>query len=166
MTREIDGGGAGHDHVVVGGAPFDEQFAAVQFQGRDTVGEVATRGGDLMIAGTTSFDNSQTSLAAIMKEWTANLAFDQRVKDLTGVSSPKFAKRLNGNVFLVSSTVQNDDAPNVAVGGKGLAWKRYDSRPGTTYLIRPDRYVAARWRAHDPAAVSAALARATARSHA
>ena len=58
--------------------------------------------------------------------------------------------------------------PPCAVAGNGLAWQRYDSRPGTTYLIRPDRYVAARWRTYDPAAVSAALdARPdTGRSHA
>ena len=35
----------------------------------------------------------------------------------------------------------------------GLSATRYDARPGTTYLIRPDRYVAARWRRHDPDAV-------------
>lgn len=63
-----------------------------------------------------------------------------------------------------------DGVTGVAVGGNGLAWRRYDARPGTTYLIRPDRYVAARWRSHDPAAVAAALERAqgrnTGRSHA
>ena len=57
-------------------------------------------------------------------------------------------------------------ATAVPVAGNGLAWQRYDSRPGTTYLIRPDRYVAARWRTYDPAAVSTALDRATGRSHA
>ena len=49
------------------------------------------------------------------------------------------------------------------VDGSGLAATRYDARPGTTYLIRPDRYVAARWRRHDADAVQAALARATGR---
>ncbi len=42
------------------------------------------------------------------------------------------------------------DAPSgatvVDMGGDGLAWQRYDARPGTVYLVRPDRYVAARWR--------------------
>lgn len=43
----------------------------------------------------------------------------------------------------------------------GLARQRYDARPGTTYLLRPDRYVAARWRRFDAAAVGRAVARAS-----
>jgi 3-(3-hydroxy-phenyl)propionate hydroxylase len=46
------------------------------------------------------------------------------------------------------------------VDAEGLAAARYDGRPGTAYLIRPDRHVAARWRALDPGALAAALARA------
>jgi len=53
------------------------------------------------------------------------------------------------------------DVPVVALECSGLAARRYDAQPGTTYLIRPDRYVAARWRQYDRAAVRAALARAT-----
>ena len=45
---------------------------------------------------------------------------------------------------------------------KGLVAERYDGRPGTTYLIRPDQHVAARWRHFDPAAIQAAIARAIA----
>ena len=45
---------------------------------------------------------------------------------------------------------------------QGLVAKRYDGRPGTVYLIRPDQHVAARWRRFDPAAVQAALQRALA----
>lgn len=40
--------------------------------------------------------------------------------------------------------------------------QRFDARPGTTYLIRPDQHVAARWRAFDVHALLSALARATA----
>ena len=44
---------------------------------------------------------------------------------------------------------------------QALAARRYDARPGTCYLIRPDQHVAARWRRFDASAVQAALARAT-----
>ena len=53
------------------------------------------------------------------------------------------------------------DVPVVALECSGLAARRYDAQPGTTYLIRPDRYVAARWRRYDRLTVRAALARAT-----
>ena len=43
----------------------------------------------------------------------------------------------------------------------GLARDRYDAQPGTTYLIRPDQHVAARWRRFDLTAIAAARARAT-----
>lgn len=43
----------------------------------------------------------------------------------------------------------------------GHAFRRYDARHGTYYLIRPDQHVAARWRKFDAAAVGAALERAT-----
>jgi 3-(3-hydroxy-phenyl)propionate hydroxylase len=49
----------------------------------------------------------------------------------------------------------------VKIEEEGLARQRYDARPGTAYLIRPDRYVAARWRKADETAVWAALRRAT-----
>jgi 3-(3-hydroxy-phenyl)propionate hydroxylase len=39
--------------------------------------------------------------------------------------------------------------------------ERYDAKDGTTYLLRPDQHVAARWRAFDANAVRGALARAT-----
>jgi 3-(3-hydroxy-phenyl)propionate hydroxylase len=42
----------------------------------------------------------------------------------------------------------------------GLVGTRYDAEPGTAYLLRPDGYVAARFRHPTPAALDAALARA------
>jgi 3-(3-hydroxy-phenyl)propionate hydroxylase len=61
----------------------------------------------------------------------------------------------------------------VQVGGKpvagatvvedpeGLAARRYDARPGTVYLLRPDQHVCARWREFDLPGVRAAIARAS-----
>jgi 3-(3-hydroxy-phenyl)propionate hydroxylase len=42
----------------------------------------------------------------------------------------------------------------------GLAGTRYDAKPGTAYLLRPDGYVAARFRHPTRSALDAALARA------
>ncbi|MCO4891534.1 FAD-dependent oxidoreductase [Cupriavidus sp. WGtm5] len=44
---------------------------------------------------------------------------------------------------------------------EGLAAARYGATRGTCYLVRPDQHVCARWHRPDPAAIRAALARAT-----
>jgi 3-(3-hydroxy-phenyl)propionate hydroxylase len=54
-----------------------------------------------------------------------------------------------------------EPAPGALHDVQGLAARRYDARPGTCYLIRPDQHVAARWRRFGEGAVRAALARAT-----
>ena len=64
------------------------------------------------------------------------------------------------------------DAPDgvgvIRIGGSdgfadsaGLVGARYDAEPGTAYLLRPDGYVAARFRQPTRSALDAALARAT-----
>jgi 3-(3-hydroxy-phenyl)propionate hydroxylase len=58
-------------------------------------------------------------------------------------------------------------APVLSVGADlvddaGLLAARYDGQTGTTYLIRPDQHVAARWRTFDAAEVAVAMARACA----
>ncbi len=57
-----------------------------------------------------------------------------------------------------------EPAPDALHDAQGLAARRYDARPGTCYLIRPDQHVAARWRRFNDSAVRAALARATAQT--
>ncbi len=49
------------------------------------------------------------------------------------------------------------DAPGNIVDHEGLFALRYDARPGTAYLIRPDQHVAGRWRAMDATRVAAML---------
>ena len=44
---------------------------------------------------------------------------------------------------------------------QGLAARRLDARSGTSYLLRPDQHVCARWRRPDEAGVRAALQRAS-----
>ncbi|MBS28696.1 MAG: FAD-dependent oxidoreductase [Alphaproteobacteria bacterium] len=61
------------------------------------------------------------------------------------------------------------DAPSidglnlVLIDATGLASDRYDARPGTCYLFRPDQHVAARWRHFNADAVTEAWNRACAR---
>ncbi|TXI72403.1 MAG: FAD-dependent oxidoreductase, partial [Limnohabitans sp.] len=49
----------------------------------------------------------------------------------------------------------------VIVDAQGWIAKRYDGKAGTTYLLRPDQHVAARWRQLNAAQVQQAVARAT-----
>jgi 3-(3-hydroxy-phenyl)propionate hydroxylase len=48
----------------------------------------------------------------------------------------------------------------VLVDAQGWMAKRYDGQPGTTYLLRPDQHVLARWRSLDSARLQTAMARA------
>jgi len=65
-------------------------------------------------------------------------------------------------LVIVSAGVPLPAGADAAQDSHGLAARRYDGRPRTTYLLRPDQHVAARWRSLDLAAVRAALHRATA----
>ena len=74
-------------------------------------------------------------------------------------------------VFGESPVQASQDGPAysvLSVGGdltdsEGLLTQRYDGKPGTVYLIRPDQHVAARWRSYDAAKVQAAIAHAIAK---
>jgi len=54
------------------------------------------------------------------------------------------------------------NAGNGLTDSESLAAQRYDLRPGTVYLIRPDQHVCARWRRPTAAQVGAAIKRALA----
>ncbi len=82
-------------------------------------------------------------------------------------------QRLQGNGF--AALVFDGDGAAVAAGAQGLlpvdlvrlsatgtAAERYDARPGTVVLLRPDQHLCARWRQPSAADVAAALRRALA----
>jgi 3-(3-hydroxy-phenyl)propionate hydroxylase len=50
------------------------------------------------------------------------------------------------------------------VDSTGMIAQRYDAKPGTAYLFRPDQHVCARWRRFDLRRVREAIVRATGRS--
>jgi 3-(3-hydroxy-phenyl)propionate hydroxylase len=67
-------------------------------------------------------------------------------------------------VHLIWITARDQPSPgNVSAMSDrdGLVARRLDGRPGSVYLIRPDQHVAARWRTFQPAALHAAMRRAT-----
>jgi 3-(3-hydroxy-phenyl)propionate hydroxylase len=76
---------------------------------------------------------------------------------LTFGGAPAQSEISFGNIRARVAVVGRDliDADGVLAG-------RYDGQKGTTYLIRPDQHVAARWREFDPAKIRKALARAVA----
>ncbi|RYX94675.1 MAG: FAD-dependent oxidoreductase [Comamonadaceae bacterium] len=63
----------------------------------------------------------------------------------------------SAGVAVVTVRIPIDDAHALAV-------QRYDARPGTVYLLRPDQHVCARWRHADAADVRGALDRALAKA--
>ena len=85
-----------------------------------------------------------------------------------GSSVPAEAVRSLARDGIACTVVQVGGAPAngacLIEDSEGLAVKRYDARPGTCYLLRPDQHVCARWRAFDLGAVRAAILRASAQS--
>jgi 3-(3-hydroxy-phenyl)propionate hydroxylase len=103
----------------------------------------------------------------------------------TSMPDAPIATCAGGSIFLTDAFVKTGtrftllefrnaaavDAPDgvgvIQIGGNdgfsdaaGLVGARYDAEPGTTYLLRPDGYVAARFRHPTKSALDAALARA------
>ncbi len=65
------------------------------------------------------------------------------------------------NELLFASATPAGEVRNGQIIASAEWIARYDARPGTTYLFRPDQHVCARWRQYNQTAVRAAIARAT-----
>jgi 3-(3-hydroxy-phenyl)propionate hydroxylase len=92
---------------------------------------------------------------------------------IDGAGRPCFLTEILGRDFTLV-VASNGNMPNVPAGmslvligeggayldSQGLFAQRYDATPGCAYLLRPDTYVAARWRLFDLASLKDALNRA------
>eukprot|EP01034_Spumella_vulgaris_P028641 gene28641-35535_t len=65
------------------------------------------------------------------------------------------------DTLIVSATPLQVEGAKVLVDAQGWMAKRYDAKPGTTYLLRPDQHVVARWRMWSATAIQTALKHAT-----
>jgi 3-(3-hydroxy-phenyl)propionate hydroxylase len=95
--------------------------------------------------------------------WEGGLAPGQALVDAP-VGNNWLIDRLGVDFSLLVFGDETIDIAGVTVidmGDDMLARQRYDGRPGTAYLVRPDRYIAARWRRLDKEAVEKAILRAT-----
>lgn len=86
------------------------------------------------------------------------LHFAESAPDLTPLAG------LDLRVVVVAPTSRTLPGTEILYDPQGLAAARYGAGPGTTYLIRPDAHVAARFPTLDPDSVARALARAQGRS--
>jgi 3-(3-hydroxy-phenyl)propionate hydroxylase len=77
---------------------------------------------------------------------------------IPGANPPKNAVAVTP--LIISPRALDIPGMNVIVDAQGLVAKRYNATPGTTYLLRPDQHVVARWRTLSIDQLQAALARA------
>jgi 3-(3-hydroxy-phenyl)propionate hydroxylase len=85
--------------------------------------------------------------------------FDLLLFDADDAAAQALATRLGDTVRVVRIT-SSGAVRGQLIDFEGHAEHRYDARPGTAYLLRPDQHVAARWRSASVDGVRAALARA------
>jgi 3-(3-hydroxy-phenyl)propionate hydroxylase len=85
--------------------------------------------------------------------------FDLLLFDADDDAARELAAGLGDAVRVVRITSSGAVAGQL-IDFEGHAEHRYDARPGTAYLLRPDQHVAARWRSPTVEGVRAALARA------
>jgi uncharacterized protein (TIGR03118 family) len=121
----IADGGAGNDiltggsagDILLGGTGNDLLLSGlgrdilIGGEGRDAL--LAGGGDDILIGGTTAYDSNTSSLLMILSAWNSTDAYATRVANLrNGVGAPK----------LDTTTVSDDAAADLLVGGTGLDW--------------------------------------------
>ena len=129
-------GGSGND-ILVGGDGNDNlqggdgRDLLIGGRGADTI--TGNGDDDILIAGYTAFDAptavNRAALSAIIREWTSNHSYTDRVNNILGVSSSAVSSRLNGNAFLATAdlaaatgrpaTVFDDATCDVLTGSSG-----------------------------------------------
>jgi hypothetical protein len=114
-------GGEGNNTIVVQGSFPGISITLTAGSGRNlfitgvTPSTILGGGDNILIGGSTQWDNDPTALAAIMAEWTrTDETYDQRVANLLNGGG------LNGSYVLNNSTVTGNGGGNVLLGGSGL----------------------------------------------
>jgi Ca2+-binding RTX toxin-like protein len=117
-------GGGGNDLIVGGGGHNVIQGGG----GRNVIiggsGASTLQGGngdDLLIAGSTAFDQNVSALEAIFAEWTSADTFAQRVANLSGTPQAGTAD-LNGLYFLTPATVTHASGKDTIKGSASRDW--------------------------------------------
>ena len=80
------------------------------------------------------------------------------LRDLSALAADPIACE---SVLVAAMAERLPDGVRAVAPASGLFSERYDGRPGTVYLFRPDQHVCARWRGFDLTQTRAAIARAT-----
>jgi 3-(3-hydroxy-phenyl)propionate hydroxylase len=83
--------------------------------------------------------------------------------DASTLSALKALQRSSISIdpLVITRQAGHIDGVTVLTDAQGLFAKRYDAKAGSTWLVRPDQHVSARWRQFDAQKVQAALQQAT-----
>lgn len=106
-------GGAGNDQILGGNA----RDLIIGGAGADSINGNAQD--DVLVASSTIYDGSRSSLNAIMAEWTSTNSYATRVLHLTLGSTGAGDIALNGDVKLNNAALDDDHAVDSLTGGSG-----------------------------------------------
>ncbi|HUT91493.1 MAG TPA: right-handed parallel beta-helix repeat-containing protein [Thermoguttaceae bacterium] len=107
-------GGAGQD-LLRGGSGYDVLIGGI---GDDVLG--GGKGDDVLLDGTTTLDNDDAALLAILAEWNSGRKYESRVENIRAGSGPILGN--TGFRFAKGSTVFDDGASDRLSGEQGRDW--------------------------------------------